>query len=89
MTAAQVAPDGGYVNMSGCGNSLNSDHPVVRQFIIDTLRYWVRGFPSPLLASLLLHSHVCCCYSCETTRITLSGGDIPVPEAPLTVAELN
>ncbi len=30
-----------YHNFSGCGNTLNCNHPVVREFIIDCLRYWV------------------------------------------------
>jgi glycogen operon protein len=30
-----------YRNYSGCGNTLNCNHPVVRQFIIDCLHYWV------------------------------------------------
>jgi glycogen operon protein len=30
-----------YQNYSGCGNTLNCNHPVVRHFIIDCLRYWV------------------------------------------------
>ena len=30
-----------YKNFSGCGNTLNCNHPVVRQFIIDCLHYWV------------------------------------------------
>ncbi|MDR2247004.1 MAG: glycogen debranching protein GlgX [Treponema sp.] len=30
-----------YKNFSGCGNSLNCNHPVVRSFILDCLRYWV------------------------------------------------
>jgi len=30
-----------YKNYSGCGNTLNCNHPVVRDFIIDCLRYWV------------------------------------------------
>jgi isoamylase len=30
-----------YSNWSGCGNTLNSNHPVVRRMIIDSLRYWV------------------------------------------------
>jgi isoamylase len=30
-----------YQNFSGCGNTLNCNHPVVRQFIIDCLVYWV------------------------------------------------
>lgn len=32
---------GSYHNYSGCGNTLNCNHPVVRQMIIDCLRYWV------------------------------------------------
>lgn len=30
-----------YKNYSGCGNTLNCNHPVVRQLIMDSLRYWV------------------------------------------------
>lgn len=30
-----------YMNFSGCGNSVNCNHPVTMQFIIDSLRYWV------------------------------------------------
>ncbi len=30
-----------YMNYSGCGNTVNCNHPVVRQFILDSLRYWV------------------------------------------------
>jgi glycogen operon protein len=30
-----------YLNYSGCGNTVNSNHPVVREFIMDCLRYWV------------------------------------------------
>jgi glycogen operon protein len=30
-----------YKNYSGCGNTLNCNHPIVRDFIIDCLRYWV------------------------------------------------
>ena len=28
-------------NLSGCGNTVNCNHPVVREFIITCLRYWV------------------------------------------------
>ena len=31
-----------YVNFSGCGNALNCNHPVVQEYIIGCLRYWVR-----------------------------------------------
>jgi glycogen operon protein len=30
-----------YANYSGCGNSLNANHPVVRRMIVDSLRWWV------------------------------------------------
>ena len=30
-----------YKNYSGCGNTVNCNHPVVRSFILDCLRYWV------------------------------------------------
>ncbi|MDR0290962.1 MAG: glycogen debranching protein GlgX [Treponema sp.] len=30
-----------YQNYSGCGNTVNCNHPVVRSFIINCLRYWV------------------------------------------------
>jgi glycogen operon protein len=30
-----------YMNYSGCGNTLNCNHTVVRDFITDCLRYWV------------------------------------------------
>jgi isoamylase len=33
--------DGSYLNFSGCGNTLNCNHPVVREMIIHSLRYWI------------------------------------------------
>ena len=30
-----------YNDFTGCGNTLNCNHPVVRKFILDCLRYWV------------------------------------------------
>ncbi|KAI3437262.1 Aamy domain-containing protein [Psidium guajava] len=36
-----LAPKGEFYNYSGCGNTLNCNHPAVRQFIVDSLRYWV------------------------------------------------
>lgn len=30
-----------YMNYSGCGNTVNCNHPVVYDFILDSLRYWV------------------------------------------------
>ena len=30
-----------YMNFSGCGNAVNANHPVVSDFIINCLRYWV------------------------------------------------
>jgi glycogen operon protein len=31
-----------YANYSGCGNTLNTNHTVVRRMIVDSLRYWVK-----------------------------------------------
>lgn len=30
-----------YANYTGCGNTINSNHPIVRRLIVDSLRYWV------------------------------------------------
>jgi glycogen operon protein len=35
-----LTPDGNYYNFSGCGNTLNCNHPVVRQMILECLQYW-------------------------------------------------
>ena len=36
-----LTPDGKNVNFSGCGNTLNCNNAVVRNCILDCLRYWV------------------------------------------------
>ncbi|MCL4295143.1 MAG: glycogen debranching protein GlgX [Anaerolineae bacterium] len=46
-----------YQDFTGVGNTLNANHPVVQDFIIDCLRYWVRdmhvdGFRFDLATSL-------------------------------------
>ena len=46
-----------YINDSGCGNSLNLNHPQVLKMVIDSLRYWVKdmhvdGFRFDLAVSL-------------------------------------
>ncbi|HQR28296.1 MAG TPA: glycogen debranching protein GlgX [Nocardioides sp.] len=33
---------GRYANYSGCGNTVNANHPVVRRMIVDSLVYWVQ-----------------------------------------------
>jgi glycogen operon protein len=39
-----ILTDGGvhYANYTGCGNTLNANHPIVRRLIVDSLRYWVQ-----------------------------------------------
>jgi len=39
-----LTPDGHYYNFSGCGNTLNCNHPIVQNFILDCLRYWVTTY---------------------------------------------
>jgi len=35
-------PQSRYANYTGCGNTLNANHPVVRRLIEDSLHYWVQ-----------------------------------------------
>jgi isoamylase len=30
-----------YADYSGCGNTLNANHPIVRRMIVDSIKYWV------------------------------------------------
>ncbi|MCR4892114.1 MAG: glycogen debranching protein GlgX [Lachnospiraceae bacterium] len=39
-----LTPDGYYYNFSGCGNTLNCNHPIVQKMIRDCLRYWVTNY---------------------------------------------
>jgi isoamylase len=36
-----LSPEKEYLNFSGCGNTFNCNHPLVRNLIMDCLRYWV------------------------------------------------
>jgi len=36
-----LGPDGRYLNFTGCGNTVNCNHPTVRTMIVDCLRFWV------------------------------------------------
>lgn len=39
-----LTPEGYYYNFSGCGNTLNCNNPVVRNMILDCLRYWASEY---------------------------------------------
>lgn len=39
-----LTPDGYYYNFSGCGNTLNCNHPIVHQMILECLRYWTTTY---------------------------------------------
>ncbi|WP_346663860.1 glycogen debranching protein GlgX [uncultured Merdimonas sp.] len=39
-----LTPEGYYYNFSGCGNTMNCNHPVVQRMITDCLRYWVTTY---------------------------------------------
>jgi len=50
-------PDGAYVDVTGCGNSVNTATPAAQRLILDSLRYWandlqVDGFRFDLAATL-------------------------------------
>ncbi|MFU8947026.1 glycogen debranching protein GlgX [Mycetocola zhadangensis] len=49
--------DGTYIDVTGCGNSLNTAHPIARQLVMDSLKYWanevqVDGFRFDLAVTL-------------------------------------
>ena len=39
-----LTPDGKFYNFSGCGNTLNCNHPMVRDMILNCLRYWTTSY---------------------------------------------
>jgi len=43
-TYYMLTPEGYYYNFSGTGNTVNCNHPVVRDFVVDCLRYWVAEY---------------------------------------------
>jgi len=56
-TYYMLTPDGYYFNFSGCGNTLNCNHPTVRSMVLNCLRYWaaeyhIDGFRFDLAAIL-------------------------------------
>ena len=56
-TYYMLTPEGYYYNFSGTGNTLNCNNPVVRNMVIDCLRYWaseyhIDGFRFDLAAIL-------------------------------------
>ncbi len=56
-TYYMLTPGGYYYNFSGCGNTLNCNNPLVRNMVLDCLRYWaaeyhIDGFRFDLAAVL-------------------------------------
>lgn len=56
-TYYMLTPEGYYYNFSGTGNTLNCNHPIVRNMVLDCLRYWaseyhIDGFRFDLAAIL-------------------------------------
>jgi glycogen operon protein len=43
-TYYMLTPDGYYYNFSGTGNTLNCNNPIVRDMVLDALRYWASEF---------------------------------------------
>ncbi len=36
-----ISPEGKHTNYTGCGNTVNCNHPITSELIIDSMRYWV------------------------------------------------
>ena len=80
-----------YMNYSGCGNSVNCNHPVTAQFILDSLRYWVLemhvdGFRFDL-ASILTRSQNGTPISNDMPLLTAAINDDPVLSKTKIIAE--
>ncbi|MDQ4100430.1 MAG: glycogen debranching protein GlgX, partial [Chloroflexota bacterium] len=43
-TYYMLTPEGYYFNFSGCGNTLNCNNPIVRELVLDCLRYWAAEY---------------------------------------------
>jgi glycogen operon protein len=43
-TYYMLTPEGYYYNFSGTGNTLNCNNPIVRNIVLDCLRYWVAEY---------------------------------------------
>jgi glycogen operon protein len=43
-TYYMLDPDGRYLNFSGTGNTMNCNNPVVRNMVVDSLRYWAAEY---------------------------------------------
>ena len=43
-TYYMLTPDGYYYNFTGCGNTLNCNNPIVRNLVLDCLRYWAAEY---------------------------------------------
>jgi glycogen operon protein len=43
-TYYMLTPEGYYFNFSGCGNTLNCNNPIVRNLVLDCLRYWAEEY---------------------------------------------
>ena len=61
-TYYMLQPDGRYQNFSGCGNTMNCNNPVVRNMVLDSLRYWaaeyhIDGFRFDLASIMGRDSH--------------------------------
>jgi glycogen operon protein len=53
----RVQPDGSYIDVTGCGNTVDFSVPAARELVLDSLKYWatecqVDGFRFDLMATL-------------------------------------
>ncbi|MFT4122438.1 MAG: glycogen debranching protein GlgX [Microbacteriaceae bacterium] len=61
-TYYRVEPDGSYLDVTGCGNTLDVSQPAARELVLDSLAYWanecqVDGFRFDLMATLGRDAH--------------------------------
>ncbi|CAI5951916.1 unnamed protein product, partial [Closterium sp. NIES-65] len=85
-------------NYAGCGNTLNCNHPVVMQMILDSLRHWVQvrlrggayreykrghvGGESESEPTLLFHAHLSTTYGSLDLASALCTDSLPIISSP-------
>ncbi|MDH3531365.1 MAG: glycogen debranching protein GlgX [Gammaproteobacteria bacterium] len=74
-----------YINDTGCGNTINADHPQVQRMVLDSLAYWhqdmgVDGFRFDLAPILGRHNHG---YSASHPLLAAIGADKRLRDAKL------
>ena len=80
--------DNTYSNLSACGNTVNCNNPIVRNFILDSLRYWVSQYHIDMYWSGHDHSREISNYS-GVTYIVVDALEDPTKQPYYMVVDMD